>query len=68
MRINQKKAGEIDLPADTVIISIGLRSQRALYDELKESFGENAYLVGDAEAPGNILIAVQKANEVAKAI
>jgi 2-enoate reductase len=68
VRINQKKAGEIDLPADTVIISIGLRSQRALYDELKESFGENAYLVGDAEAPGNILIAVQKANEVAKSI
>ncbi len=68
VKINQKKTGDIDLPADTVIISIGLRSQRALYDELKESFGENAYLVGDAEAPGNILIGVQKANEVAKEI
>jgi 2-enoate reductase len=68
VKINQKKTGDIDLPADTVIISIGLKSQRALYDELKESFGENAYLVGDAEAPGNILIGVQKANEVAKAL
>lgn len=68
VHVKTRKVGEQDIPADTVIISIGLKPQRELYEALKESFGENVYLVGDAENPGNILTAVQKATEVAKAI
>lgn len=68
VHVKTKKLGEHDIEADTVIISIGLKPMQTVYDELKETMGESVYLVGDAEAPGNILTAVEKANQVAKAI
>lgn len=68
VHVKTKKVGEQDIPVDTVIISIGLKPQRALYEELRQTMGKNVYLVGDAENPGNILTAVQKAAEVAKSI
>lgn len=68
VHVKTKNVGEQDIHVDTVIISIGLKPQRALYEELRQTMGENVYLVGDAENPGNILTAVQKAAEVAKAI
>ncbi len=67
-RVKTKKLGEHDIEADTVIISIGLKPMQTVYDELKDTMGESVYLVGDAEASGNILTAVEKANQVAKAI
>lgn len=66
VKVKQRKTGEFDIPADTVIVSIGLKSEQELYAQLKEEYGDNIFLVGDAESPGNILTAVQKANEVGK--
>jgi len=42
------------IPADTVILAMGVRSERPLISELCEEFGENVVLVGDADRPGQI--------------
>lgn len=68
MKVNKRRVGDIDIPVDTVIISIGLKPNNELYTELQDRFGENIYLVGDSENTGNILTAVHKAAEVAKSI
>ena len=47
---------EITIPADTVIIASGYRSNNALANELKELiYDEDLYIVGDAVAPGKII-------------
>ena len=49
------------IPADTVILAMGVRSERANIEELCEEFGDNVVLVGDAEKPGQIYDALHSA-------
>ncbi|MBR3352001.1 MAG: FAD-dependent oxidoreductase [Erysipelotrichaceae bacterium] len=49
------------IPADTVILAMGVRSERPLISELREEFGENVVLVGDADRPGQIYDALHSA-------
>ncbi len=49
------------IPADTVILAMGVRSERPLISELCEEFGDNVVLVGDADRPGQIYDALHSA-------
>ena len=49
------------IPADTVILAMGDRSERPLISELCEEFGDNVVLVGDADRPGQIYDALHSA-------
>lgn len=44
-----------EIPADTVIISVGYQSDQNLYDEIKS---EHVHLLGDAIKPGNLMTAI----------
>ncbi len=52
------------IPADTVIMAIGLKAQQGLYQQLCEA-GKEAYLVGDAVKPGKIFDAFHTAYRTA---
>ena len=56
--------GAHTLPADSVIIAIGLQAQDGLYADLCAA-GKEAYLVGDAVRPGKIFDAFHTAYRVA---
>lgn len=56
--------GTHTIPADSVIIAIGLKAQDSLYEELCAQ-GKEAYLVGDAVHPGKIFDAFHTAYRVA---
>ena len=43
------------IEADTVVVSVGYKSNQTLYDSIK---GENVYLLGDAIQPGNLMTAI----------
>ena len=43
------------IEADTVVVSVGYKSNQTLYDSIK---GENIYLLGDAIQPGNLMTAI----------
>jgi 2-enoate reductase len=60
-------AGEKSLDADTVVVSVGLKPERALYRSLAGKT-PNLYLIGDAREARNIMGAVWDAYEVARAI
>lgn len=59
--------GEKNIPADSVILAVGYRQNRSLYDELKGRLPE-LYLLGDARKVANIMYAVWDAFEVASSI
>ncbi|WP_071433864.1 NAD(P)/FAD-dependent oxidoreductase [Angelakisella massiliensis] len=52
------------IPADTVIMAIGLKAQQGLHQQLCEA-GKEAYLVGDAVKPGKIFDAFHTAYRTA---
>lgn len=56
--------GAATIPADSVVVAVGLTAQHGLYDELVEA-GTEAYLVGDAIAPGKIFDAFHTAYRTA---
>lgn len=58
------RTGTHTIPADSVIIAIGLKAQDSLYGELCAQ-GKEAYLVGDAVHPGKIFDAFHTAYRVA---
>lgn len=58
------RTGTHTIPADSVIIAIGLKAQDSLYEELCAQ-GKEAYLVGDAVHPGKIFDAFHTAYRVA---
>ena len=58
---------EKSLDANTVVVSMGLKSERALYRSLVGKT-PNLYLIGDARKARNIMGAVWDAYEVARAI
>lgn len=56
-----------EIPADTVIIATGLKSENALYDELAADYSE-VYLIGDASKPRKFIDANREAYSVANAL
>ena len=52
---------ESRITADTVILAMGVRSNRPEIDALRETFGDNLILVGDACKPGQIYDALHSA-------
>ena len=55
------------IPAGTVILSVGYRSESALYGALQAA-GEETYLLGDARRVSNIMYAIWDAYEVARSL
>jgi 2-enoate reductase len=55
------------LPADTVIIAVGLESEQGIYRQIQGSL-TNLYLIGDAREAKNIMNAIWDAYEVARTI
>lgn len=51
------------LPADTVVLAMGVRSDRSVYDGLKAAFGDSLVLVGDAARGGQIYDALHSAHD-----
>jgi 2-enoate reductase len=55
------------LPADTIIIAVGLQPEQGIYRLLQGNL-TNLYLIGDAREAKNIMNAIWDAYEVARAI
>ena len=60
-----KSGEEMKVPADTVILAMGVRSNRPEADALREAFGDNLILVGDSCKPGQIYDALHSAHDKA---
>lgn len=56
-----------ELEADTVILAIGYRANRKLYEELEELVGE-IHVIGDANRPRKIVNAVHEGGRIARQI
>ena len=56
-----KTAEETEIKADTVVLAMGVRSERTGIEALCEAYGDNVVLVGDAEKPGQIYDALHSA-------
>ena len=52
-----------DIPAETVVLAMGVRPNRALYAEFKEAFGDDVVLAGDAAKGGQIYDALHAAHD-----
>nr|AWI66878.1 Enoate reductase [Piromyces sp.] len=59
--LSSKKAGNTTLPADVVVLAVGVKSDNALATELKKATSVPIYTIGDAEKPGRIVHAIHKA-------
>lgn len=62
--ILEGKKGQKKLEADQVVLAIGVRADRALYDEIKGQF-DPVHLVGDAVETGRIADATRSAARIA---
>ena len=47
-----------EIPADTVIVSVGYTSDQSLYEDIED---EDVFLLGDAVQPGNLMSAIWSA-------
>ena len=56
---------ESKIPADTVVLAMGVKAQRPLYEELKEAYGSRLILVGDCDHPGQIYDALHAGHDKA---
>ena len=65
--LENEKGRKQELDCDCVVLSLGVKSDRALYDELKDEAG-NIYLIGDGEKAGRIADATRSAFECVKGI
>ncbi|MBR2869145.1 MAG: FAD-dependent oxidoreductase [Clostridia bacterium] len=65
--IEDKKGNKSEVATDFVVLSLGAKSEKSLYTELKNS-GVNTYLIGDAEKVGRIADATRSAFECVKRI
>ncbi|MCL1847351.1 MAG: FAD-dependent oxidoreductase [Coriobacteriia bacterium] len=61
------KAGEMRIPADSVILSVGYDPSAELYQEIRGECFET-YLLGDCKSVKTIMSAIWEANEVARSI
>jgi len=57
----------VEMPCDTLVLAVGVRSVKTLYDQLSGRV-ERLYLCGDAQKPGRIADAVASAYACVKAI
>ncbi|MGX8709783.1 MAG: FAD-dependent oxidoreductase [bacterium] len=57
-------AVEVARRADVVVLALGVRPNRALYEEMEAAF-DRVVLVGDTEKPGTIVSAMHSANDKA---
>ena len=53
----------IEVPADTVVLAMGVRSERPEFEELSKAFGDDLILVGDADKTGQIYDALHTAHD-----
>jgi pyruvate/2-oxoglutarate dehydrogenase complex dihydrolipoamide dehydrogenase (E3) component len=60
-----KSGEETKIPADTVILAMGVRSNRPEIEALREAFDDNLILVGDACKPGQIYDALHSGHDKA---
>lgn len=58
----------LKLPCDTLVLATGTVPRRELYDELRECWQGNAYLIGNAEKTGRILDAIHQADALVQVI
>ena len=61
------KEGEETIPADSVILCVGYKSENSLYDQLKDTV-DDLYQIGDANKVSNIMYAIWDAYEVASTL
>ncbi len=54
---------ESRIPADTVVLAMGVRPNRPLYDELRTAYGDKLILVGDSAKPGQIFDALHSGHD-----
>ena len=60
--VKDTKSGEVmEIPADQVILAMGVRPCRPLIEELKAEYGNNVILVGDSDKTGQIYDALHSA-------
>ncbi len=64
VRIEKEDGSQELIPADTVVLAVGSRSENALYSELEGKL-EKLSLIGDAQKPAFILDAVRSAYDAA---
>ncbi len=57
-------AVEVTRKADVVVLALGVRPNRALYEEMEAAF-DKVVLIGDTEKPGTIVGAMHSANDKA---
>ncbi|MBR6232463.1 MAG: FAD-dependent oxidoreductase, partial [Erysipelotrichaceae bacterium] len=54
---------ESKIPADTVILAMGVRSVRPQYEEFRKTYGDDLILVGDCDRPGQIYDALHSGHD-----
>lgn len=54
---------ETSIPADTVILAMGVRANRPDFDAFKEAYGDQLILVGDTDRPGQIFDALHSGHD-----
>ena len=54
---------ESKIPADTVILAMGVRSVRPQYEEFRKAYGDDLILVGDSDRPGQIYDALHSGHD-----
>ncbi|MBQ8503945.1 MAG: FAD-dependent oxidoreductase [Clostridia bacterium] len=65
--LQNKKGGIVELEADSVVLSLGAKSDNRLFAELKETT-KNLFIIGDGEKVGRIADATRSAFECVKKI
>ena len=53
------------IPADAVILAMGVRSERPDYEAFREAYGDNLILIGDSSKPGRIYDALHSGHDKA---
>ncbi len=66
IKVCDTKTNEVsEIPVDAVVLAMGVRPDRTLYDELKEAYGDDLVLVGDSCKAGQIYDALHSAHDKA---
>ena len=58
-----KTGEEADIPADTVVLAMGVRPNRPDIEAFRKAYGDRLILVGDAAKPGQIYDALHSAHD-----
>ena len=58
----EKDGEKLDIPADSVVLALGVRPNAGTVQEFKDAF-ENVYVVGDARQGGRIATAIREGYE-----